>query len=149
MVDVEPWIPTLDMARSAEASLRVRTLWRRSVDLLDRNPIRTGRLAAIVLSAHEADHPDNVLFRYAYVPPMPAGLELGAARILDAPEARVLPEALRISMELDRSVDPYRSVPRSVPTEFHGFHYHDVGAKVVSPRRLLPVITVPPPSTAS
>ncbi len=137
MVDVEPWIPTLEMARRAEASFRVRALFRRSVDLLDREPSRTVRLAAIVLWAHEAERPEDELLRYTYVPSMPTALELGAARILDGPEARVLPEALRISMELDRSPDPYRSAPRAVPTDFHGFHYRDVSAQVASRIRAL------------
>lgn len=130
MVDeVDAWIPSLSAARSAKTSMPVKLFFGRAVNLLDRDPIATRRLAAIVLVANREGEPENPILRYPYVPTMPFALEEGTVRVLERYATNAPPACLRVSIERRASGDPYRGMPTSDPT-FHGFDYADALAQV-------------------
>lgn len=141
---VAAFLPSLEMARAAEASAVARVWWRRSgVELLKRDPSEERRLAALLTIVRRRGEPPVTLLRYPYVPSMPFALEEGAARLLErAPE--VLPECLRVEVERRGSGDPYRGMSRATPS-FHGYDYGDALAQVRE--RLTQLRAANPPGT--
>lgn len=122
--DVAVYLPSLEMARGAQASLTARVWWRRAgVNLLAKDPSESRRLAAIltVVRRRDAEEPMELL-RYPYVPSMPFALEEGTARLFERYPAQSPPACLRVDLNRRGSGDPYRGVPTATPT-FHGFDY--------------------------
>lgn len=119
-------IPTLERARQAHASLTTRVWWRRgSIDLLEREPSATRKLAAVVVVAHAGNAPpgSQALLRYAYVPSMPFPLEEGLAQLWERTGAD-MPDPLRVDIERDAVGDPYRGT-RGAPPRFRDHDYGD------------------------